>query len=74
MLASFVCFDRDKLLLSERFSSRYAPDWATHLDALCSAESESDETSSTSDKSDGETLTSIDSRAGSDGEIGDAHE
>ena len=69
VLAKFVCFDRDKLLLSERFI-----DWSTHLDVLCSAENESDETSSTSDESDGETLTSIDSRAGSDGEIGDAHE
>lgn len=70
VLAKFVCLYRDKLLLSERFI-----DWSTHLvDALCSAESERDETSPTSDKRDGETLTSIDSRAGSDGELGDAHE
>lgn len=74
VLAAFVCFDRDRVLLSERVPSRYGPDWAALLDSMCSAENESDETSSTSDESDGETLTSIDSRAGSDGEIGDAHE
>ncbi len=71
VLATFVCFDRDKLLLSERLSSRHGLDWAALLDSMCSSESESDETSPTSGESDGETLTSIDSGAGSDGEIGD---
>lgn len=49
VLAKFVCLYRDKLLLSERFI-----DWEAHLDAICSAENETDETSSTSDQSDGE--------------------